>query len=57
MPIMIDMLRTWLHIAVGVGVIAMVFVSAHFLIVWHRSIQNKIEKERKEQGRKPWTYQ
>lgn len=57
MSIIIDILQTWLHIAVGVGVIAMVFVSAHFLIGWYWSIQNKIEKERKEQGRKPWTYQ
>ena len=57
MPIMIDMLRTWLHIAVGIGVIGIVFVSAHFLIRWYWSIQNQIEEERKEQERKPWTYQ
>ena len=57
MPIMIDMLRTWLHIAVGIGVIGIILVSAHFLIVWHRSIQDQIEEERKEQERKPWTYQ
>ena len=57
MSIIIDILQTWLHIVVGVGVLGIVFISAHFLIGWYWSIQNQIEKERKEQGRKPWTYQ
>ena len=57
MPIIIDILQTWLHIVVGVGVLGIVFISAHFLIGWYWSIQNQIEKERKEQERKPWTYQ
>ena len=57
MSIIIDILQTWLHIVVGVGVLGIVFISAHFLIGWYWSIQNQIEKERKEQERKPWTYQ
>ena len=42
------MALTWLHIAVGIGIVAVVAMSLMAGLRWYDSIQDQIEEQRKE---------
>ena len=46
-----EMLMTWLHIAIGIGLLGMILLSMDAMIKWHRSIEEQINEEREINGR------
>ena len=46
-----EIIKTWLYIAVGIGLLGMILLSMDAVIKWHRSIEEQINEEREINGR------